>query len=348
MAQRGRRPVAGIDAGGAVEVRLVGQAGTRPLAADSVHEALSQPDGIVWVDFDHTDTQGMELLIDLINVYVADLQDCYTRTPVPKLHVYPDHHFSAINGVARGVDGRLHFQPLKTFLAPRLLVTVLGPTHPALTAEAARRELAALGQRLDAGTFCPASAFELVSAMRFEMLRAQEELVGSAAARVAELEQRAIQTDPVAAEALLQDLVEVRHDLQTIGTNAAQTQESYVHLLETLGSQDGLMSVDLGRLNEMRQGFSHLKNTTDLEREYLQEMLDLFQTRASTELNRFVRQITAWGTIGIAWTVIVGIYGMNFTHMPELDWKYGYPSVLGLMLLVGLLLAMMFRKRGWL
>ena len=79
------------------------------------------------------------------------------------------------------------------------------------------------------------------------------------------------------------------------------------------------MPLDLGRLNEMRQGFSHLKNTTDLEREYLQEMLDLFQTRASTELNRFVRQITAWGTIGIAWTVIVGIYGMNFAHMPELN-----------------------------
>jgi magnesium transporter len=340
--------VAGIAEGGAVEVRLVGQAGSRLLPADSVQEVLSGPDGIVWVDFDHTDTQGVALLTDLIKVNAADLEDCYTRTPVPKLHVYADHHFSAINGVARGVDGRLHFQPLKTFLAPRLLVTVLGPTHPALTAEAARRQLMVLRDRLDARTFSPASAFELVSMVRFAMLRAQEELVGSAAARVAELEQRAMDTDPVAAEALLQDLVEVRHDLQTIGTNAAQTQESYVHLLETLGSQDGLMPVDLRRLNEMRRGFSHLKNTTDLEREYLQEMLDLFQTRASTELNRFVRQITAWGTIGIAWTVIVGVYGMNFTRMPELSWRFGYPSVLGLMLLVGLLLAMMFRKRGWL
>ena len=154
--------------------------------------------------------------------------------------------------------------------------------------------------------------------------------------------------DPVAAEVLLQDLVEVRHDLQTIGTNAAQTQESYLHLLETLGSREGLMPLDLGRLNEMRQGFSHLKNTTDLEREYLQEMLDLFQTRASTELNRFVRQITAWGTIGIAWTVIVGIYGMNFADMPELNWNFGYPSVLGLMILVGLALGVIFRKRRWL
>ena len=58
-------------------------------------------------------------------------------------------------------------------------------------------------------------------------------------------------------------------------------------------------------------------NTTDLEREYLQEMLDLFQTRVSTELNRFVRKITALGSVGLAWTVIVGLYGMNFTTCPS-------------------------------
>ena len=108
------------------------------------------------------------------------------------------------------------------------------------------------------------------------------------------------------------------------------------------------MPVDLRRVEEMRQGFSHLKNTTDLEREYLQELLDVFQTRVSTELNRFVRKITAFGTIGIAWTVITGIYGMNFTHMPELAWRSGYPAALGLMLVVGVVLAILFRRRGWL
>ena len=67
--------------------------------------------------------------------------------------------------------------------------------------------------------------------------------------------------------------------------------------------------------------------TTDLEREYLQEMLDLFQTPVATELNRFVRRVTAWGIIGIAWTVIVGVYGMNF---------------------VAVVLTVFFRRHGWL
>jgi Mg2+ and Co2+ transporter CorA len=227
-------------------------------------------------------------------------------------------------------------------------IEIDGTAYAALTPEAARRELLAIRARLDAGTLHPRSAFEIVSALRFEMLRAQELMIGSAASGIAQLEQRVLVTDPVRAEALLQDLVEIRHDLQTIGTNAAQTQESYVHLLQILGSSDDLMPVDRRRVEEMRQGFSHLKNTTDLEREYLQELLDVFQTRVSTELNRFVRKITAFGTIGVGWTVIAGIYGMNFTHMPELAWRFGYAYAIALMIVTGLVLAVLFRRQGWL
>jgi magnesium transporter len=105
---------------------------------------------------------------------------------------------------------------------------------------------------------------------------------------------------------------------------------------------------DLHFTHDLRQGFDHLANAADLEREYLQEVLELFQTRTSNELNRFVRQLTAWGAIGIAGTLIAGIYGMNFAHMPELDWQYGYPLALGMIVVVGLLLAWFFRRRGWL
>ncbi len=180
------------------------------------------------------------------------------------------------------------------------------------------------------------------------MLRNQESLVADAATRAAELEKTVMGIDPVKAETVLHDLFTLRHDLQTIRTNAAQTHELYVHLIDVLGVQEGLMALDIRRLNDLRLGFSHLRNTADLEREYLQEVLDLLQTRVSTELNRFVRKITAWGTIGIAWTVIAGIYGMNFDNIPGLGWRFGFAFACGLMAVVGLVLAAMFRRRGWL
>jgi Mg2+ and Co2+ transporter CorA len=139
------------------------------------------------------------------------------------------------------------------------------------------------------------------------MLQSQEDLVAEAASRITELELNVIQLDQVRAEALLSSLFAVRHDLQTIWTNAAQTHELYSHLSDQVESDAGLPPIDPRVLRELRQAYGHLRNTTDLEREYLQEVLDLFQTRVSTELNRFVRKITAFGTIAIAWTVITGI-----------------------------------------
>jgi magnesium transporter len=46
-------------------------------------------------------------------------------------------------------------------------------------------------------------------------------------------------------------------------------------------------------------------------------------------------------------TFIVGLYGMNFKLMPELEWKYGYPFVIGLMAVVCVLIYVWFKKRGW-
>jgi magnesium transporter len=61
-----------------------------------------------------------------------------------------------------------------------------------------------------------------------------------------------------------------------------------------------------------------------------------------------MRRITAWVAIGAVATVIVGVYGMNFEHMPELKWRYGYPLVL---LLIATLCGLLYRRlkrAGWL
>jgi magnesium transporter len=331
-----------------MEVWWVDEAGAKAASEDGVRELASRAGGVVWVHLDHTDEPGLTLLQDLIPVRPHDLRDCYTRNPVPKLHAYADHHFSAINGLCRGVDGRLHFLPLKIFLAPRLLFTVFGPHHEALTVDAMRRDIDVVRQQLEASEFSPESAFDLVAAIRQEMLRSHEELVATGAARIAELELNVMRLDAIRAEALLGDLFGLRHDLQVIRTNAAQTHGMYEHLADRLDVQHGIMPLDSRRLHELRQSYRHLQNTTDLEREYLQEVLDLFQTRVSTELNRFVRKITAFGTIGISWTIIVGIYGMNFVSMPELTWRYGYFWAIGLMAAASAVLGVLFHRRGWL
>lgn len=326
-----------------MELRWITDGHAEPLTVRELPAALSEREGFAWLCLEHDDGDAMATLSKVFAVREADIEECHVRTPVPKVRSNDDHVFAAINGLVRGDDGRLHFQPIKTFFSGNRLATVLGPTNEAVSPEAGGRELGDVLSRLDASEFRPTSAVELSYEIREGILRSHDELIRALAIEITEVERRTLSCDPARSERLIEELFRVRHDLQVIRTNAAQNHDLYVRVAE-LGVAQG---ADEQRLIAVRQGFEHVRNSADLEREYLQELLDLFETRVATELNRFVRQLTAWGAIGIAATLIAGIYGMNFAHMPELDWKFGYPMALGLMVLVGVLLAAFFRRHGW-
>ena len=192
-----------------MEARLISLEGATSLSMTEIRDAAARDGGTLWLDFDHTDEDSMALLGELI-VRPSDIQECHNRSPVPKMRFYADYHFSAINGLARGSNGRLYFLPLKVFLTPTILVSVLGPTSSSLTPEIARRELTGVRQRIDSGQLRPATSFELVSAIRAESMQTHEDLIAESSARIAQLERDVSQKDPVKAEALLQDLFDLR------------------------------------------------------------------------------------------------------------------------------------------
>jgi magnesium transporter len=83
-------------------------------------------------------------------------------------------------------------------------------------------------------------------------------------------------------------------------------------------------------------------------RELLTSVLTANMTQASFRQNEDVRKISAWAAIIAVPTAIAGIYGMNFDHMPELGWRFGYPLVLAAIGGICLLLYWRFRRAGWL
>jgi magnesium transporter len=83
-------------------------------------------------------------------------------------------------------------------------------------------------------------------------------------------------------------------------------------------------------------------------RELLGSALHANLTQVSVRQNEDMRRISAWVAILAVPTMIAGIYGMNFEHMPELRWRFGYPFVLAIILVVCLVLYRRFRRAGWL
>ncbi|HEY1095146.1 MAG TPA: CorA family divalent cation transporter [Glycomyces sp.] len=80
----------------------------------------------------------------------------------------------------------------------------------------------------------------------------------------------------------------------------------------------------------------------------LTTVLTAHQGQIGTWQNEDTKKISAWAAIAIAPTIIAGVYGMNFDHMPELHWVVGYPLALLLMIVVCVLLYRGFRRNGWL
>jgi magnesium transporter len=92
--------------------------------------------------------------------------------------------------------------------------------------------------------------------------------------------------------------------------------------------------------------FDHI-DTIDTYREMLASFIDFYMMLNSNAMNEVVKTLTIISTIFIPLTFIVGIYGMNFDHMPETHWEYGYFVILAGMVLLACIMLSCFKRKKW-
>jgi magnesium transporter len=100
-----------------------------------------------------------------------------------------------------------------------------------------------------------------------------------------------------------------------------------------------------------RRAYEHAIQTLDVSettRDVLSDMLDMYLSSVSNRLNQIMKTLTAITVIFMPLTFIAGVYGMNFKHMPELDWRFGYPLIVVGMLVIAAIMFTYFRRKEWL
>jgi magnesium transporter len=107
-------------------------------------------------------------------------------------------------------------------------------------------------------------------------------------------------------------------------------------------------------LRDVQDHALRVQEQADGFRQLLQNILNVnltLETKALSEVsnrqNEEVKKISAWAAILFAPSVVGTIYGMNFRHMPELHWRFGYPYALALMVAVSVTLYFVFKRRNW-
>jgi magnesium transporter len=296
-------------------------------------------DGTSWVwidavDPDQEDVGEIERQLDLHELAVEDVSQ---RNQRPKLELYPGHVFVVFRPLSLGTDG-VAGSELFVFASPRFLVTLrFAPAFDLGKAKNRWPVVCTLAPGTGAALY--AIADEIVD----EYLEVIEELED----RADELENVVFRSDPEpAAGASLQiEILRLRRDAVQLRRHAVPTRQ----LIDRLSDDSDLVTGPL--VPYLRDITDHLLRTielTDGVREILTTIVDIRMAQSAHQLNEVMKKLTAWAAIILVPTLIAGIYGMNFRHMPEVRWVSGYPLALGLMVVSSIWLYFGFRKRGWL
>lgn len=100
----------------------------------------------------------------------------------------------------------------------------------------------------------------------------------------------------------------------------------------------------------LRDVYDHVVQAIDsieINRDILATMLDLYLSSVSYRTNEIMKVLTIIATIFMPLTFLAGVYGMNFEHMPELSWQYGYLLIWIIMITLGVFMLYFFRKKKW-
>ena len=108
-----------------------------------------------------------------------------------------------------------------------------------------------------------------------------------------------------------------------------------------------ILTINLTFYRDLSDHLAHLLDSLDMVMVSADNLISLSLNMAGQQTNRIMKVLTIIATIFIPLTFIAGVYGMNFAFMPELKLPWGYPAALGLMVLIGIIMLIIFKRKKW-
>ncbi|MFD8517800.1 magnesium and cobalt transport protein CorA [Streptomyces antimycoticus] len=336
-----------VDAAVYRDGRRVGTPGT--LAA--TYRRLREETGaMAWIGLYRPSEAELLSLAEEFDLHKLAIEDALEAHQRPKLERYGETLFVVLRA-ARYLDApeEVDFGELHVFVGPDFVITVRHGAAPDLSAVRARMEstpeLLALGPEavlyaiLDAVVdgYAPvvAGVQNDIDEIETEVFRGDPEV----SRRIYELSREMVEF-----QRATRPLVGMLHGLMA-GFDKYGTDEELQRYLRDVADH---VTHTSERVDGFRSALTDILavNATLVTQQQNAEMRALAE--AGFEQNEEVKKISAWAAILFAPTLVGTIYGMNFTHMPELDWVWGYPFAVVLMAVVCVSLYVIFKRRGWL
>jgi magnesium transporter len=302
-----------------------------------IRKLLEQKDKFVWIGLHEPDESLLAQAQEQFGLHDLAVEDAHSAHQRPKVERYGDTLFVVLRTAQmRDSDCHISFGETHFFVGSNFIVTVRhGST---LSYGDVRSRCESTPQLLSRGPCFALYAvmdsivdqyFPIVTALSDELEKLEENVFSKKPNRETITEIHNLKRELLELKRVVSPLIDIcnkliRFDLPLIPDETRPYfRDIYDHAL---------------RINEM----------VDNTRELLNSVLEVNFSLMSIAQNEVSKKFAGWAAILAIPTMVFGIYGMNFKDIPELDWQYGYPVVIGSTIVMCILLYLLFKRSGWL
>ncbi|HWU07249.1 MAG TPA: magnesium/cobalt transporter CorA [Streptomyces sp.] len=307
--------------------------------SDALDEARASGDAFVWIGLHEPTEKEFDLVTSEFSLHPLAVEDALRAHQRPKLEIYDDSLFVVIKPVVYEPESdTVSAGELMLFIGDSFVVTVRHGEGAPLAA--VRRRLEAEPEVLRHG---PTSVLYAVSDAVVDhyievAAELQVDLEELEAQVFAPTGSRDTTNTAASIYTFKRQVLEFRRATNPLSAPMARLSSAGVPFVDT-ESQPFFRDVN----DHLTRAVEHVEGLDRL----LSDILSAHLAQVGVRQNDDMRKISAWAAMAAVPTMVAGIYGMNFEHMPELDWVWTYPAVIVLMGVAVAGLYRLFKRRGW-
>lgn len=290
-------------------------------------------DCVIWVDLWHATDEDLDCVKEEFALHPLAMEDASKHGQRPKLEQYPTHAFIVAYSMA--------LAEVDLFVGPDWVVSVRGDGP-----DGKPWDLAPAMSRFERTRDGNGSVGFVVYTVLDELVDGYFHATDEAEDRLEDLEDRIFSERLADEQVVQQHLFDIRRKLLLFRRAIVPLREVVAALLRR-----EVAWIDDRSLLLLQDVYDHVLRAIDLvdgQRELMGNAVDAHLAIISNRMNQVMKKMTSWGAILLGSTLVAGIYGMNFGHMPELSWRYGYEYALGLMVVITAIGYWLFRRNDWL
>jgi magnesium transporter len=307
-----------------------------PSELGRVRKLATEPGDFVWVGLHEPNEDELATVEKEFGLHPLAVEDAFRAHQRPKLERYEGTIFLTVKSLWYvDADDAVETGEINTFVGQDFVISVRHGAGSEL--HSARRDLEAKSSVLTHG---PSA---VVYAVCDRIVDGYLSVMSSLEEDVDEVETSVFSTERTNDSARI----------YTLKREIAEARRAVLPLREPMrrfatGAVPGIDEASAPFFRDVLDHLNRVAETVDGLDQLLSTAFDAHLAQISVQQNEDMRKISAGAAIVVVPTLIAGIYGMNFQHMPELSWTYGYPYAIALMAGLGIVLWVWFKRSGWL